>query len=151
MNKKIVWGLGIIIFAGIAWYVWGGAGQNAANTSVSFGQDVSFEWVFTDAGEDVAIGANKTTVTLSVGGKNYDAGTYLGSCNEIGESGGIDGTGLLSGELSGVQCWFAGGGDEVGVFSVGDSMVLQRGQLGEPQEGIEAFRGNFETILTIGQ
>ena len=155
MNKKIVWGLGIIILAGIAWYMWGGAGQKVADTSpdnAPLSGKIVPNWKFESQGVDETIGAERTKVTLILGDTTYDAGTYNGSCAEIGATGGVDGKGLVAGEVSGVQCWFAGGGDEVGLFSKDGTLTLQHGELGEPQgDGTGAFRGNFKTLLTIGQ
>ncbi len=95
-------------------------------------------------------GAQITKVTLTIGDRTYDAGVYSGSCAEIGAEGGVDGTGLLEGEVSGVQCWFAGGGDEVGIFEEGGTLVIKHGALGEPQgDGSGAFRGNFTAILSL--
>lgn len=111
---------------------------------------ISINWKFTSAGEKDGIPYTKVTAVLSF--KEYDAGTYAGTCSEIGANNqnGIDGKGLLPGELSGVQCWYAGGGDEVGLFAHEDGgFDLLAGQLGEGEEGSPFFRGNFKTITTI--
>ena len=102
----------------------------------------SIEWRLVDAGE--RDGMPQTAVSVVVNGTAYDMGTYLGSCSEIGASGGVDGTGLLAGELSAVQCWYAGGGDEVGVFANEDGgFDLLVGALSEGAVGEGLFRGDF--------
>ncbi len=105
-------------------------------------EEISATWQLTDAGERENI--PYTNVAVTVNGKAYDMGSFAGSCSEIGESGGVDGKGLLAGELFAVQCWFAGGGDEIGVFAHEDGgFEILVGQLGEPTEGSAGFRGNF--------
>jgi len=99
-------------------------------------------WTFQDGGEKDFIPYTKVFVTVN--GILHSVGDFQGSCNEIGEEGGVDGEGLLAGELSAVQCWFAGGGDEIGIFAVEDgSLELMTGVLEEPIEGSAGFRGNF--------
>lgn len=106
----------------------------------------SITWQFTPAGVDEATGAEKNTVTVTVNGISRDAGTYLGSCQQI------TGTeALLDNELSGVLCWFAGGGDEVGVFTEGSKLVVKHGEVGEPTAETAAFRGNFTTLFEVAQ
>lgn len=106
-------------------------------------KEPTISWKFEDAGEKDHIPYTK--VILTVNGKTQDAGTYQGSCSEIGASGGVDGKGLLAGELSGVQCWFAGGGDEIGVFANETSgLDLLVGSLSEGVEGGATFRGDFK-------
>ncbi|MBC7836193.1 hypothetical protein H7X87_00230 [Acetobacteraceae bacterium] len=106
----------------------------------------SIAWHFKDAEEVDAM--PHTAVTVVINGTSYDVGTFTGSCNEVGASGGVDGKGLLAGELSAAQCWFAGGGDEIGVFAHEDGgFQIMVGELSEGEEGAGMFRGNF-TIKT---
>ena len=106
----------------------------------------SVAWSFTDAGED-SLGNPRTKVTVTLDGKAMDAGTFTGSCSEIGADGfmGFDGKGLMQGEVSGAQCWFAGAGDEIGVFEEGGRLVVKVGEIGEAEEGA-SFRGNFRVL-----
>lgn len=104
-------------------------------------------WQFEDNGYDETTLANTTTVYLHTAGRTYDAGTYNGSCWVIGEG---NTTEPLENEISGVQCWFAGGGDEVGVFAEKGRYVVKHGELGEPQgDGTPPFRGNFTAIFAL--
>lgn len=108
----------------------------------------SIEWRFAEAGE--LLGTPRTSVTVVVDGTAYAMGTFEGSCSEIGASGGIDGTGLLAGELSAAQCWFAGAGNEIGVFAHEDGGYdLLVGELSEGAEGAGMFRGDFTVSSTI--
>lgn len=92
-----------------------------------------------------------TNVTATVNGKVYNTGDYQGSCSEVGANGGVDGKGLLAGELSAVQCWYAGAGDEVGVFAHEDGgYQIMAGSISEPDgEGSTGFRGDFKIKADI--
>ncbi len=81
-------------------------------------------WSFTTEDAD-GIDAPKTTVLLQIDTQKYTVGTYAGTCfdrhrDEMGD-----------GEISGVRCWWAGGGDDVGVFSEQGKMVLKQRVLDE--------------------
>ncbi len=105
-------------------------------------------WRFTSAGE--VQGIPYTKVTVSINGVDYEAGAFTGSCSEIGANAGIDGKGLLIGEIAAAQCWFAGSGDEVGVFGHEDGgFEIMVGELSEGEQGMGLFRGNFKIIHTI--
>ncbi len=109
----------------------------------------SISWKFNDMDFD-ANNTPHTEVTAVVNGKEYVVGTFEGSCSEIGASGGVDGKGLLAGELSAAQCWFAGGGDEIGVFAHEDGgYQIMVGTLEEPIEGGAGFRGDFKIKTDI--
>lgn len=151
MNK--IW-LGIAVLALViiaaVWLIMAPAPSPSSTNTTQSGKIVPV-WKFTDKGEDPSTHAQMTMVTLTLGETTYDAGTYSGTCAEIGADGGVDGKGLVEGEVSGVQCWFAGGGDEIGLFEQNGTLTLKKGQLEEPQgEGISGFRGNFTTIVSIG-
>lgn len=108
----------------------------------------SISWKFESAAEVDNI--PRTKVLVTVNNKVYDMGTFQGSCAEIGATGGVDGKGLLAGELSAAQCWFAGGGDEIGVFAHEDGGYdIMVGALEESIEGSAGFRGNFEVKIPI--
>lgn len=117
-------------------------GAATAETAATTDWEKSITWHLTDAGEVDAMPRTKVSVTIA--GTTYDAGTYTGSCTEIGANGGVDGTGLLAGELSAVQCWFAGGGDEIGIFAHEDGgFDILVGGLSEKEAGQGLFRGDF--------
>ena len=110
-------------------------------------QPEEFSWKFEDAGYNETAYADTTKVTLTYGSGSHDVGTYLGSCAEIGSVGTQT---LQEGEISAVQCWFAGSGDEIGVFFYNGTLVVRHGELQEPQgDGSPDFRGNFEEILEL--
>ena len=68
-------------------------------------------------------------------------GSYNGSCHTI------EGTNwqLLPGESSGVICWYAGGGDEIGVFG----HEVRAGVLDEGSAEVPGTRGGFKTLFTL--
>ncbi len=112
-------------------------------------EKTSISWKFNDMDFD-ANNTPHTEVIVYVDGKEYVVGTFEGSCAEIGASGGVDGKGLLAGELSAAQCWFAGGGDEIGVFAHEDGgYQIMVGTLEEPIEGGAGFRGDFKIKTDI--
>jgi hypothetical protein len=110
--------------------------------------NVSIDWNFKSEGE--IEGTPYTTVTVTVNGVAHEVGRFVGSCSEVNAGGGIDGAGLLTGELAAAQCWFAGGGNEIGVFAHEDGGVeIMVGELSEGEEGAGMFRGDFNIKNTI--
>ncbi len=101
----------------------------------------TFSWKFEDAGEKD--GTPQTAVTLIRGAESKEVGTYAGSCAEIAAEN------LQPGQISGVLCWFAGGGDEIGVFEEGGEYVVKVGQQEESTTESNGFRGNFTTVLEL--
>ncbi|MBP9757871.1 MAG: hypothetical protein KBD06_04685 [Candidatus Pacebacteria bacterium] len=124
------------------------ASSTVSETAPTGGEGIgkhSVTWKFEKVGEDTATGAEQTKVTVVWDGKSHDAGTYMGSCAELDGS-----TGTLSeGEVSGALCWFAGAGDEIGVFNENGIFVLKHGEQQEPSAEAQGFRGNFKTLLTL--
>lgn len=119
------------------------AGKKSADAG-----EAKIDWSFTE--ETERDGIPYTKVTVNIDGAVYETGSFAGSCVQIGATGGVDGEGLLAGELSAVQCWFAGGGNEIGVFAnEGGGYDILVGELGEGEEGGGFFRGNFEVKETI--
>lgn len=150
--KNIIWALIVLVVAGGAYYAYskGMFGDMAMKDSQEkmMASEPTITWNTTDAGEREDI--PYTHVAVTVNGTLYEVGDFQGSCSEVGATGGVDGKGLLAGELSAVQCWYAGGGDEIGVFAVEDgSYEIMVGQLDEPTEGSGGFRGNFEIKTQI--
>lgn len=162
MNKNIVIALLLIVLAGGVYYWYGHRAVPAAavmeqtdtvgnipeETSIapqaSIGKH-AVNWKFEKVSEDKETGAIKTKVTVTWDGKSHDGGTYQGSCAEIDGSNGT----LSEGEVSGALCWYAGAGDEIGVFSENGTFVLKHGDQQEPSGEGEGFRGNFKTLLTL--
>lgn len=149
MNKGFTVTTLLMIVVGVL--VLGGIGYVAMNPGVfqtpTDGEPV-ITWHFSNAGEIDAM--PYTNVRVVINGTAYEMGEFVGSCSEIGANGGIDGKGLLAGELSAVQCWFAGGGNEIGVFAHEDGgFDIMVGELGEGEEGRGVFRGNFSIKNTI--
>lgn len=121
---------------------------NWGDTSAAVHSKASIVWSFASASEVNNI--PYTNVSVTIDGKSYDQGKLQGSCSEVGSNGGIDGKGLLAGELSAAQCWFAGGGDEVGVFAnEAGGYDIMVGGLSEGEDGAPMFRGDFKIKTTI--
>lgn len=149
-NSKILWVVGIILIAlGISLLFFRSETKAPVVPEMPEQNNKhSIAWKFSDEGEN-SMGTLRTKVTLIFDQKEYDAGTYDGSCSEIDERGGIDGTGLLPNEVAGVQCWFAGGGSEIGVFKYDDLYIVNLGILEEGDAETPPFRGTFEGLLDL--
>jgi hypothetical protein len=142
MNKSIIGALIIIVVGAIAWYA------VSANTGASSQGKVVFAWTFESQGEDPDTHAEMTKVTLTQGDKTYDAGTYQGTCAEVGE-GASASLPLQENEVSAAFCYFAGAGDEIGVFREGNGYVLKHGEYQEPSGEGGEFRGNLTTLISL--
>lgn len=84
-------------------------------------------------------------VSITYKGEKRVVGTYPGSCSIVEDSSWP----LLENELTGVICWFAGGGSEVGVFYEDGKRVVKVGALEEGTAETEGFRGDFETAFAL--
>ena len=119
-------------------------GHNASSTGdVGMGKH-AVNWKFQQVGEG-KFGDPQTKVTVTWDGASHDAGTYSGTCAEVDGSNGT----LSEGEVSGALCWFAGAGDEIGIFNEKGAFVLKHGEQQEPSGEGAGFRGNFKTLLSL--
>lgn len=103
-------------------------------------------WYTDEAGTDQASGAPKTKVSLKAGNESVrEVGTYTGSCSEITATSWT----LLENEKSGVICWWAGGGNEIGIFEENGKSVVKVGDLDEGTAETPGLRGNFKTVFQL--
>jgi hypothetical protein len=105
----------------------------------------AFSWSFSAAGEDERFNAPLTRVMLVWGGNRHDLGVYMGTCAEF-DTYNDD---LQDGEITGALCWWAGAGDELGVFYEKDGYVVKRGEQQEPSAEDQGFRGNFTVLKAL--
>lgn len=118
-------------------------GEQVATTTSQMNGEPTFAWRFSTAESGDGL-APRTQVDLIANGEVYNAGVYAGTCAEIAEEN------LLPGERSGVLCWWAGGGDEIGVFVDEDlNYTLLHGFQEEGTAESEGFRGDFKLIAEI--
>lgn len=103
---------------------------------------IAITWSF-ETKEAEGMNPPQTKVTVSIDGKDSNAGIYDGTCASV------EPTELESGELSGVLCWWAGGGTEIGVFKENGKMILKKRSMDEGTAEEEGFRGNFQTVLEL--
>lgn len=119
----------------------------AGKTEGDDGKNIDFKWTIEELGEDedfIPVGM----VALDVAGavnEHYDLGKFSGQCFEIGDSG----WDFVENEISGVICWWAGGGQEVGIFESNGKFEIRKGDIGEGGTDAEGVRGNFRTIFQI--
>jgi len=103
-------------------------------------KEPSYQWVFTDESTDDIM--PQTRVSLAIDTQEYVIGIYTGTCSEIDSD-------LLPNEKSKVVCWYAGGGNEIGIFDEDGTTVVKVGDLDEGSAEIAGFRGNFKTVLEL--
>ena len=106
-----------------------------------------FTWQLTDLGTDTMTGAPLTRVTLkdATTGKSHDLGIQSGSCSVIEKTAWK----LVEHETTGIICWWAGGGVELGVFQEGDLLRVKTGVLEEATAETPGSRGNFKVMLSL--
>lgn len=102
-------------------------------------EDFSWEFRESEEKDDVP----QTRVSLVHEGKPTIIGTYAGSCSAIAAKD------LQANQVSGALCWYAGRGDEIGVFREGNKYVVKAGVQEESTVDSEGFRGNFKTVLNL--
>lgn len=135
-----------IVLIGVGYFVYQGAIQNRESEESATLESVpTLAWTLEELPENPESLVPQTTVTLFADGSDVYTGTFTGSCSTI------DGTSwtLQEGEVGGVVCWFAGGGNEVGVFSENGDYVVKVGDLDEGGAETPGFRGNFKTIVEL--
>lgn len=136
----------LLVAGGAYWYMQQSPASSDAVVETQSESKVGFTWNITEMDERADNpGVPRTNVALTSGGKTYQVGEFDGSCSEI------DGTSwtLVEGEKTGVICWWAGGGSEVGVFEEGGKLVVKVGVLEEGTAEIPGSRGSFQTFVTI--
>jgi len=149
--NKVVGSVVVVLLVGGVWYWYTATNANTGDTAIPESADSAVEarWVLENAGENEELFAPQTAVSLEVSSdgsvKKYAIGEYIGSCSEIGDSNWT----LLENELTGVICWWAGGGNEIGIFKENGELVVKEGELDEGNAEIEGFRGNFKTLFAI--
>lgn len=98
-----------------------------------------------------------TELSLKWNGEVIKVGEFIGSCTKLKVNGRpddespatTDSTELLENEISGMLCWWAGGGDEVGVFKENGIYLLKKGAQEEPYATEPGFRGDFEVLQQL--
>ncbi len=130
--KKALWIVVALVAIGAIIYA---VKQSSSSVDVS--------WSFQEKTPEPVTGAPLVQVTTTINGTDYDAGTYNGTCIKIEKEN------LPGDEVAGVVCWWAGAGDEVGVFTEGEKLIVKHGEIQEGDEGAAPFRGNFTTLFEI--
>lgn len=154
MTTKAWWVVGALAVALIAYYVVTSSNktpeapapvtQEEEATAAQEG-NTSILWEFGVMSEDPETGAPMREVSITYKGVKRVVGTYMGSCSVVEDSSWP----LLENELTGVICWFAGGGSEVGVFYEDGKRIVKVGVLEEGTAQSEGMRGGFETQFAL--
>lgn len=151
-TKAWWWVLGVVVI-GVGGYfafsmtkdVAPAASQEEVTQQPEATSDTSIRWSFGIMSEDSASGAPMREVSVAYKGQTHVIGTYQGSCSVVEDSSWP----LLENELTGVICWWAGGGTEVGVFYDNGKRVVKVGSLEEGTAEEAGFRGDFKQTLTL--
>jgi hypothetical protein len=147
MNRNPIY-LGIIIILLIAGYfmlradkrIQAPAPEVAVTPAPS---ERTFAWRFTTTEESADGLPPRTDVALITNDETYDFGGFPGSCAEIAPEN------LLPGEVEGILCWWAGAGDEIGVFLEEGRYIVRRGFQEEPTAETEGYRGSFNDLVVL--
>ena len=100
-------------------------------------------WNFEHKGTDEATGVPSTMVSVTIKQNTYPLGVYQGSCSLQ------DAATFEQNKLSGILCWFAGAGDEFGVYRENNRLVIKHREVGEGDPEGGQVSTEFKTILTI--
>jgi hypothetical protein len=103
-----------------------------------------FVWKFDEVSSNGST-EPRTHVVLTYKGKTFDIGNISGNCSDIA-------TGswpLLKNEVAGAICYFAGGGEEIGVFSVNGTLAVKKGVVEEGDAENPGTRGDFKVLFTL--
>ncbi|MFZ2594096.1 MAG: hypothetical protein WAX38_04970 [Minisyncoccia bacterium] len=108
-------------------------------------------WRFVDAGVTDEV-IPHTEVFATIRGTEASLGVYSGSCfeNELALNTPEHASNKkLPNQIASVVCWYAGGGNEIGIFKDGEDVVVRVGDVDEGSAEVDGFRGNFQEILRV--
>lgn len=100
-------------------------------------------WSYQQSDMDAEYADPKTIVTVQLWDKKQEVGEYAGSCWDRPEED------LVRGEISGIRCWWAGGGDDIGVFRESDTFVIKHRIVEEGTAEESGFMGEFENVSSL--
>ena len=138
-GKTVVWSVVVFLVIGaLVVYLWGVPKAEAPTTN-------DYGWQLVQFPESAETGIPRATVNLRIGETKHEIGEFDGVCFVIEELQWE----LLENEKTGVICWWAGSGKEIGIFTEDGRDVVKVGELDEGLSDDIGFRGNFETILEL--
>lgn len=114
------------------------ASINAENIKAS-----DIKWTFEDKGTNAATGIPSTGVSVNILQNTFAVGTYDGTCVVREDSS------LETNELTGVLCWYAGVGDEIGVYKAEGKLIIKHREVQEGTAEAPGFKGAFKSLLSI--
>ncbi|OGG57584.1 hypothetical protein A2853_02725 [Candidatus Kaiserbacteria bacterium RIFCSPHIGHO2_01_FULL_55_17] len=136
---RTAFGLVIVILVIAAGVYFLGTPRAEAPTTDEYG------WQLVQFPENAESDIPRATVNLRAGETKHALGEFDGVCFVIEELQWE----LLENEKTGVICWWAGSGKEIGIFTEDGRDVVKVGELDEGLSDDIGFRGNFETILEL--
>jgi hypothetical protein len=145
MNKKLVWGAVVVLVIVVAAVILHKPKSTYDQSSSDSRERLTWDIKEVTPGDGMNPPTNKVTLVAGAGGPTYDLGTHDGTCATVEGSSWA----LLSGERTGVICYFAGAGTELGVFDEKGKLVVKQGVLEEGDAETAGTRGNFTTVLEL--
>jgi hypothetical protein len=99
-------------------------------------------WSYETDESEIDTTGPENTVSVTIKGKKFRVGKYLGVCSERpADQREVN-------EVSGIRCWWAGAGDDIGVFNMNGAMIQHRQvEEGTAEEG--GFIGEFKVIYSL--
>lgn len=139
--------IGVVVFIALGVYVYNSqqtptnvetpvSGKVRGIEDVSSVKSTDISWIFEYQESDAS-----TKVSVKIQENIYTAGTYQGSCSVR--------TDLNANELGGSLCWYAGFGDELGIYKENDRLIIKHREIEEGSDEIDGFKGEFESLLTL--
>lgn len=120
-------------------------GRQGPNCEFADCPALSTSWTFREVQAEEGGQGPRTEITLNIAGKQYNLGSYTGSCSQIKDTGWT----LLKDEVDGAICWWAGFGVEIGIFKENGKLVVKKGELYEGDAETSGTRGNFELLFGL--
>ena len=138
-GKTVVWSVVVFLVIGaLVVYLWGVPKAEAPTTN-------DYGWQLVQFPESAETGIPRATVNLRIGETKHEIGEFDGVCFVVEELQWE----LQENEKTGVICWWAGGGKEIGIFTENGRDIVKVGELDEGTVDALGFRGNFQTILEL--
>lgn len=107
-------------------------------------------WIFTEAKPKNDI--PQTSVTVDINSRKIPLGTYEGSCSiSVDKEHQANSSERLlpKGSISGVVCWYAGGGISIDMFDNGKTISIKKATIDEGTAEGGGGYGPYETIVDI--
>lgn len=124
--------------------------DTTADSSSAASGKVTVAWTIEDLGED-EYSQPRNRISAIINGTSHEVGTFNGNCGEVGaekESFYME-TLADSGAVAGVSCYWAGYGDEIGIFKTDAGLSIRTREIGEGTGVSGPSQTEFTTKLDL--